>query len=98
MLRARKDRSDGGSANLLIVSKAPAPDLVVETEPKDDTPLRITPATPDPNHRSALFQVAVRPDRRVAGDFNILVHRASSTDRLVVPVSVRLDEGKSDEN
>ena len=72
--------------------------MVVERERKHDTPIKLVPSTPDPNHRVASFRAVLEPKNVVEGDFHILVHRPSSADRLVVPVSVRFDEGKRDEN
>lgn len=92
ILQASKDRSVGeASEEILILSKALAPDLVVELDGHEESPLTVSPIHQTEGDRRTTFSVSLKPGAVREGEYNVLVGRASSPDRIIVPVAVRVE-------
>jgi uncharacterized protein DUF1573 len=82
-------------AEFLILSKDPAPDLLVEAEGGGELPVTVSRLTSREDGRLVSFAVSLKPGPIEEAEFNIIVRRPSrSIDRLVIPVAVRTEDGR----
>lgn len=74
---------------VLVLARSAMSDLVAELDGGSETPLTVGPIIASDDGRGASFQVALKPGSVQAGEYTILVGRASSPERITVPVAVR---------
>ncbi len=93
----RVEKAQGGEgpvAKFMILSKTPALDLVVESEGNEDSPFSVGRLMTTEEGRRTSFSVSLKPGLARSGIFNLVVHRPSSKDRVIVPIAVRAGDDR----
>jgi len=80
-------------ADFLILATKPFPDLVIEAEGGEESPLTVNDQRWIEEGRRATFSVGLKPGKAQAGVFSVVIRRSSSpTERVVVPISLRMED------
>ena len=93
VIRVGAGRRDGEpTAKITILSTSSAPDLAAELERNQETPLIIDRLKMTKDGRLGIFTVSLKPGATRAGIYNVLVGRPSSSERIIVPVAVLVED------
>ena len=93
-LRIPNRDGQGAEAKLLVMAKESVTDLLVEVEGGGKPPLNVERVSSSLGEKLTTYSIALRPGAAREGDYNLLVGRSSSPDRLTVPVAVRFEEAR----
>lgn len=90
----KSHRSDGEKsiANVLIFVNPPVSDLVAELDANETTPLVLSPLKINGDSTRGSFSISLKPGETREGVYNVRIGRSSTTERIVVPVAVRVED------
>lgn len=94
VLRLRTgDETRDVKADFLVRTAEPAPDLTLEAERAEESPLLVGSLRWVEEGRRATFSVGVKQGRAREGVFPVVIRRPSSpTERVVVPIALRVED------
>lgn len=79
---------NGPSIKMLVVSKEPAPGLIVMKGEESENPLDVSQVKTLEDNRRSVFNIGLKSGPVREGTYQVVVQNPSTADRVVIPVSV----------